>query len=479
MTAPNPVAVIWWWRYESAAACAVGFVVWRTDLRVVALAGAVVMVPLAALAPIRHWFRRRVWCVITPHRLRVGFARAGFDLASGLLPAVLLTRSRGYGERVYVLVAREVSLPWIGRAAGTVAEACWAERVTFSAFGSWDRIVIVDVLRWPSTPPTSPRPRVEARTGSRNEPPPVERCTRDDLAAGPDCSPDKYLLRARLGSGGEGTVWLAEQRLSVRGRCRVAVKVLHGGPDQQCFPSWTEHVDVLRSVNHRGLVRVIDGFVGPPAHPFGERPGGQCRYIVMEHVRGEPLTAWLTTHRRLPLAERLMVLSGVAAALDEMHSGAQTVVPVVHGDVKPGNIIVPGDRHAVLVDVGLMRIVDGGGRLGRSRPYAAPELFRPNAISTPQADRYAFVATVLSVVLQAVPPHGDAGLDVVAVERLLGGLPRELRWSLVGALTCPAERRPANLERWLSAIVRQADAMTVPPAPCRAPASGCACPGPR
>jgi hypothetical protein len=461
MMARGPVVLLWWWRYEAAIACAVGFAIWRADLRMIALLGVALMAPVAAAASVRQWVIRRLWCVITPHRLRVGFARSGLDAASRRRPAILMTRGRRYGERVYVLLAPDVSLSWIAAAAGTLAEACWASRVIVSASESWNRVAIVDVFR----DGTTSQPLRTRRPVQRREPPsppvrprPVASSERRGLVAGPDSAPDKYRLRERLGSGGEGAVWLADQRLSLHGRSRVAVKILHDGSDQPNLRSWAEHIDVLRSVHHRGLVRVIDAFVGGPVHRFGERPAGRCRYIVMEYVRGQTLSGWLTTHRQVPLVDRLTGLIDVAAALDEMHSGEQTVMPVVHGDVKPGNIIVPDDRRAVLVDVGLMRIADGGGRLGRSRPYAAPELFEPFAISTPESDRFAFAATVLSVVLQAVPPHGEAGPDIAAVERLLGGLPGELRRSLVGALTCRPERRPVSLRRWLSDLVRIAGA---------------------
>src|SRR5947208_2345846 len=81
-----------------------------------------------------------------------------------------------------------------------------------------------------------------------------------------------------------------------------------------------------------------------------------------------------------------------------------TGVPVAHGDVKPGNIVVPDDGLAVLVDLGLMRIFDGTVIAGGTVPYAAPELFRDGAPSTPATDRFAFIATVTHAILGDTPP---------------------------------------------------------------------------
>ena len=68
------------------------------------------------------------------------------------------------------------------------------------------------------------------------------------------------------------------------------------------------------------------------------------------------------------------MLRTVASALDEMHQGASTEVPVAHGDVKPANVVVRDSGATVLVDLGLTRLVDAPGPVGRSTPYAAPEL---------------------------------------------------------------------------------------------------------
>jgi serine/threonine protein kinase len=154
-----------------------------------------------------------------------------------------------------------------------------------------------------------------------------------------------------------------------------------------------------------------------------------------------------------------------------MHSGEQTVLPVAHGDVKPGNIVMRDDGSTVLVDLGLMRISDGTVVAGATAPYAAPELFLPGAFTSPEADRFAFAATVAHIVLGEAPPVGDAGEgpDLRETQRLLERRPLTatrpiLRHQVMQALTAAQDKRPAHLSRWLSSLTDSISHTTLPAA---------------
>lgn len=289
----------------------------------------------------------------------------------------------------------------------------------------------------------------------------------DRWFVGPPSAPDTYLLVQPLGTGGEGEVWTAERRLSEQGRQRVAVKILADGRGRD-GRSWDRHAALLRSVNHPGLVRVLDVFTGQRRHRAGELPGDECRYVVMEHVDGESFLDWIGRARHEPLSHRLRLLTGVAAALDEMHSGRQTVQPVAHGDVKPANIVVRPDGSTVLVDLGLMRISDGTVVAGRTDPYAAPELFLSGATTTPEADRFAFAATVVHAVLGEPPPVSftNYGPDLSQVaerlrtDPLCAALP-SFRHRIVDALATSPAARPASLSGWLATLLADLTPTTV------------------
>jgi Ca-activated chloride channel family protein len=294
----------------------------------------------------------------------------------------------------------------------------------------------------------------------------------DRFFVGPPSAPDRYMLVDCLGVGGEGEVWTAQLRLSPQGRRKVAVKILRDNQIGRNDESWEHHADLLRNVSHPGLVRVVEVFTGARRHRMGEAGATQHRYVVMDLVKGESLRDWLAENPESRLTDRLRTLRNVAAALDEMHSGNETVQPVAHGDVKPGNIVVRDDGSTVLVDLGLMRISDGTAVAGATEPYAAPELFRDGALTTPEADRFAFAATVVHLVLGEPPPvwapgqSGRRGPDLDRLEDLLRMHPLSarlplLRRQVMQALTVPPDQRPANLSRWLSSLTDALSQVTI------------------
>jgi serine/threonine protein kinase len=275
---------------------------------------------------------------------------------------------------------------------------------------------------------------------------------------GPTSAPDTYQLVSCLGGGAEGEVWNAVLPLSAEGRRNVAVKILPPGDGGDDEASWVNHGHLLRSISHPGLVRVLEVFTGAPKHRAGTVPAGSVRYVVMDLIEGLTLREWLDENPQATVSQRMRTLVTVAAALDEMHSGTQTAVPVAHGDVKPSNIVIRADGSTVLVDLGLTRLTDGAGRVGRSRPYAAPELFQTAARSTPEADRFAFAATVVHAILGEPPPVvEERGPDVAAIEAKLQTNPASARRpilirQLMEALSAPPRHRPSNLRSWLASL---------------------------
>ncbi|MGI5174969.1 protein kinase domain-containing protein [Dactylosporangium sp. CA-152071] len=285
----------------------------------------------------------------------------------------------------------------------------------------------------------------------------------DRFWVGPQSAPETYQLISCLGGGAEGEVWTAILPLSAEGRRNVAVKILPAGVPGQNYSQdseedWVRHGHLLRSISHPGLVRVLEVFTGPPRHRAGTAPAGAMRYVVMDHIEGVTMREWLDEHPDASVSARLRTLTTVASALDEMHSGAQTAVPVAHGDVKPSNIVIRPDGSTVLVDLGLTRLTDGGGRVGRSRPYAAPELFGPDGRTSPAADRFAFAATVVHTILGEPPPVGPhGGPDLAAVDQRLRTNPISARRpalvnQLMQALAAPPTHRPPNLRVWLGSL---------------------------
>ena len=286
---------------------------------------------------------------------------------------------------------------------------------------------------------------------------------------GPFDGDETYQLVKLLGGGGEGEVWQAILPLSEAGRRPVAVKIMPASGEQDEAASWARFGHLLQSLAHPGLVRVTDVFLGPGQHRRGESPGpGTFRYVVMDYVEGPTLRDWVDENPAATAAGRLALLRTAASALDEMHSGARTEVPVAHGDVKPANIVVDENGGTVLVDLGLARLTDAAGVAGRSNPYAAPEIREANAQASIEADAYAFAVTVAQVLTGQVPPTDDSGfLDVAALQEQLQTAPVTQRrpmlvHRILGVLTAATEARPKQLRQWLDSAAETLSQITTP-----------------
>ena len=281
-----------------------------------------------------------------------------------------------------------------------------------------------------------------------------------EVWVGPATAPDTYRLATLLGGGGEGEVWRAELPLSVGGRRTVAVKIVQPRPGPEAEQLWERSGYLLRGLSHPGLVRVTDVFRGPLMHAAGQADHGTAtHYVVMDHIEGPTLTQWLSEHPGATARMRLSTLRTVAAALDEMHSGASTHVPVVHGDVKPANVVVRADGSAVLVDLGLTRLTDATGLAGLSAPYAAPEMRGELPLPTPESDAFSFVATVAQALTGRRPPTNEDGwLDIRALETELRASPAIAHQPavvrhVIDALLTPPQARPRRLRAWLDAAM--------------------------
>ncbi len=225
---------------------------------------------------------------------------------------------------------------------------------------------------------------------------------------------ERYELMDVIGSGGMATVWRArDTRL---GRI-VAIKRPHPAPaDSTVLPRFAREARAAAVVSHRHLVSVYD---------VGEDAVGP--YLVMEYVDGPSLAlANVPRERAATLGIQL------AAALSALHAAG-----VVHGDVKPGNILIAG-ADAKLTDFGIARTVDDptltseGIALGTAA-YSAPETLA-TGVRSPAADVYS-LAAVLHELLTGSRWKPNAG----ATQPLP---PPAWRAVLAPALSLDARRRP-------------------------------------
>ncbi|MDQ6947785.1 MAG: PASTA domain-containing protein [Actinomycetota bacterium] len=225
---------------------------------------------------------------------------------------------------------------------------------------------------------------------------------------GPDADPDRYVLGPAVASGNEGILYRGSITTVTGLELAVAIKMLQPRllpRVDEWHGRWSEQVELLRSLQVPGVVRVRDGFLGPLPHAPGELGEGKTLYLVMNWVEGEPLDEWVRHQPDRDPLDALKILLPVAAALDLMHSGSATGgVPVVHRDVKPANIVVAVDA-TVLVDFGLTRGLPTGSRLSGAagtKGYMAPET--ELGVYTPAGDRYALGGVAFFILTGIEPP---------------------------------------------------------------------------
>jgi eukaryotic-like serine/threonine-protein kinase len=233
---------------------------------------------------------------------------------------------------------------------------------------------------------------------------------------------DRYALSAPLGRGGMGVVWRA--RDAVLGR-EVAVKEVMFPPtmaDEERRPAQARVLREARAaarLNHPGAVTLYD---------VVKDHGGT--FIVMELINAPTLADLVRSDGPLPVGRVAEIGAQVASALEAAHQAG-----IVHRDVKPGNVMVPGDGTAKLADFGIASLqgdpqLTSTGLVIGSPAYMAPEQAKGEE-SGPAADFWALGATMFYAV-EGEPPF-DRGTSIATLAAVVNDPPRTPRRA--GALT--------------------------------------------
>ncbi len=165
---------------------------------------------------------------------------------------------------------------------------------------------------------------------------------------------ETYQIMHPIGAGGSGSVYLAYH---LRLQKYVVIKQLRGAFSSD-FLMRTE-VDILKNLHHPYLPQVYDFL-----------QNGEDVYTVIDYVDGSDLQAYIQSGTRLSEAHLKRFLRQIAEVLSYLHTQNP---PVIHSDIKPGNIIINQNGDAVLIDFNTSIGGNQGNILGLTLPYAAPE----------------------------------------------------------------------------------------------------------
>lgn len=247
----------------------------------------------------------------------------------------------------------------------------------------------------------------------------------------------RYVLGDRLGAGGMGQVWSANDSVLSRD---VAVKVMHPFVDdpQNFLQRFRDEATLVASLSHVNIATLFD---------YGEDDG--LAYLVMERVPGTDLTTVVQREGRMPAQRVSSIISQAALALWVAHEAG-----IVHRDVKPANIMLTPDGMVKLTDFGIARAGDGEGwtkpgEVLGSPDYLSPEQARGDG-ATPASDLYA-LGIVAHELLSGSAPFTKNTPVATAIAHLQdpppplpNDVPPELAALVEQCLAKIADQRPAS-----------------------------------
>jgi serine/threonine protein kinase len=234
----------------------------------------------------------------------------------------------------------------------------------------------------------------------------------------------RYQIRENLGQGGMGSVYRAtDQNLGVD----VAVKENLFTTEEYARQFRLEAV-ILANIRHPNLPRVSDHFV----------IAGEGQYLVMDFIEGEDLRQRMERVGILPEDEVILIGAAMCDALSYLHARKP---PILHRDIKPGNVKISPDGHIFLVDFGLAKVYQGNqatttGARAMTPGYSPPEQYGTARTDT-RTDIYSLGATLYAALTGVIPEDG-------------------LARAMDNAELTPLRKRNSDVSRHLAAAIEKA-----------------------
>ena len=239
---------------------------------------------------------------------------------------------------------------------------------------------------------------------------------------------NRYRIVEILGQGGMGSVYRAiDENLGVA----VALKENLFTTDEYTRQFRLEAV-ILANLRHPNLPRVSDHF----------ELGEQGQYLVMDFIEGEDLRNRMERLGTVSEEDVTQIGAAMCDALAYLHSRKP---PILHRDIKPGNVKITPEGHIFLVDFGLAKVYHGNntptttGARAMTPGYSPPEQYG-TARTDPRTDIYSLGATMYAALCGIIPEDG-------------------LARAMDNAQLTPLRKRNSNVSRRLAAAIEKAMAI--------------------
>ncbi|MBK9925664.1 MAG: serine/threonine-protein kinase [Anaerolineales bacterium] len=254
----------------------------------------------------------------------------------------------------------------------------------------------------------------------------------------------RYRIVEILGQGGMGSVYRAvDENLGVD----VAVKENLFTTDEYARQFRLEAV-ILANLRHPNLPRVTDHFV----------IGDQGQYLVMDYIEGEDLRQRMERMGNITEDEAVLLGAAICDALSYLHTRKP---PILHRDIKPGNVKITSEGHIFLVDFGLAKVLHGSqatttGARAMTPGYSPPEQYG-TARTDPRTDIYSLGATLYASLTGIIPEDGLAramdNTQLTPLRKRNGKISRRLSASIEKAMGIDPADRFQNADEFKRALL--------------------------